>query len=288
MLQEYLFPETVADAVSLLKSNNGQARILAGGTDLLLDLPNGKVKADCLLDITRIPELKELTIEDGVIKIGAAVTHNQVAKSELILEKATALAQGSRSVGSLQIRNSGTVVGNVVNAQPAADAAVALVALGAVAEIVWDGGCKTVSVEKMYAGVGKSVVDSNSQLVTCVKIPARLKNQGSSLMRMCQRKALALPMLNVAAMVSMEGEKIEWARIVMAPVGPGPVRATSAEEILKGNIANDELINKAAAASIKEANPRSSAIRGSKEYRTAVLPVLVKRALLEAIEQANS
>ncbi len=290
MLQEYLFPETVAEAVSLLKSNDGQARIIAGGTDLLLDLPEGKVKADCLLDITRIPELKEITIEDGIIKIGAAVTHNQAAKSDLIMERATALAQGSRAVGSLQIRNSGTVVGNVVNAQPAADAAVALVALGAVAEIVWDGGYKTVPVEKMYAGVGKSIVDSNSNLVTSVKIPARLKNQGSALVRMCQRKALALPMLNVAAMVSLEddGETIQWARIVMAPVGPGPIRATSSEEILKGNTVTDELISKAAAAAIEQANPRSSAIRGSKEYRTAVLPVLVKRALIKAIGQAVS
>lgn len=287
MLQDYLLPSSVEEAIALLKNSDGQARIIAGGTDLLLDIQDEKVKALSLVDISRISELKKIEVTDGVISIGAAVTHNQAAKSELIKEKASALAAAARSVGSLQIRNSGTVVGNVVNAQPAADTAVALVALGAAAEISSPAGVETVPVEKMYAGVGKSTVNSTEQLVTAIKFPAALKNQGSSFVRLSQRKALALPMLNVAAMVSLAGDKFEWVRIAMAPVGPGPVRATRAEEMLKGAAVSEEAINKAAQAAAEQANPRSSTIRGSREYRLAVLPVLVQRALKAAVAQAR-
>ncbi len=287
MLQDYLIPETVEQALSYLQDNKGQARIIAGGTDLLLDLADGKKEAGVLVDITRIPGLKKITMEDGVIRIGAAVTHNRVAKSEIIQEKASVLAQASRSVGSLQIRNCATVVGNVVNAQPAADAAVALVALGAEAEIVSPTGKEYIPVEKLYAGVGKSTLDSTAQIVTGIRFPAALKNQGSAYERLEQRKALALPMLNVAVAVSLSGERFEWARIAMAPVGTGPVRAAEAEAILKGAEANLEVIEKAAQAATSQANPRSSALRGSREYRLEVLPVLVRRALEAAVAQAK-
>ncbi len=283
MLKDYLLPETTAKAVSLLDNCKGQARIISGGTDLLLDLPDGKVATEYLIDISRIAELKEISLEDGVINIGAAVTHNQVAKSDLIREKAPALANAAGSVGSCQIRNSGTVVGNVVNAQPAADTAVALVALGASAEIVSSGGKTSIPVEKMYAGVGKSIVDSTAQLVTCVKLPAALAHQGSAFVRLEQRKALALPMLNVAVMVSLEEDKFEWVRICMAPVGPGPLRATAGEDVLRGAKISPELINKAARAAANQANPRSSALRGSKEYRLGVLPGLIAKALEAAV-----
>ncbi len=286
MLQDYLFPETIDEAISFLKSNEGQARIIAGGTDLLLDIPEGKVKTSSLIDITRIPELKKITMEDGVIRIGAAVTHNQVANSELIQEKAAALAYAASCVGSCQIRNSGTVVGNVCNAQPAADTAVALVALGATAEIAADGGKEYVAVEKMYAGVGKSTIDSASQLVTMVRFPAARKNQGTAFVRLEQRKALALA-------CERGGTWYRWnvisssGSISMAPVGPGPMRASSAEQILNGAQVNQDVIEKAAQAALEQANPRNSALRGSREYRTSVLPVLVRRALEQAVANAR-
>lgn len=222
-----------------------------------------------------------------MIRLGAAVTHNQVAKSKLIQEKASVLARAARSVGSLQIRNTATVVGNVVNAQPAADAAVALVALGAVAEVVSPSGKEYIPVEKLYAGVGKSVLDSTSQIVTRIQFPALLKNQGSAYERLEQRKALALPMLNVAVVVSLADNRFQWARIVMAPVGPGPVRATEAEAILTGADVSLGNIENAAAAARAQANPRSSALRGSREYRLEVLPVLVRRALEAAVVRAG-
>ncbi|WP_347488648.1 FAD binding domain-containing protein [Desulfoscipio sp. XC116] len=287
MLKDYLFPETVSEAVSILNNKEGQARIIAGGTDLLLDIPAGKIKTSNLVDISRISELSAITLEEGMISIGAAVTHNRAAESELIREKAAALAQAASCVGSYQIRNSATVIGNVCNAQPAADTAVALVALGAVAEIAASGGTESVPVEKMYAGVGRSTVDSSRQLVTKVSFPAAQKGQGTAFVRLQQRKALALPMLNVAAMVALEDGKFAWARISMAPVGPGPVRALNAEQILNGAEVTPEVIEKAAQAALEQANPRSSALRGSKEYRTSVLPTLIRRALEQAVANAG-
>ncbi len=287
MLQNYLFPETISEAVSFLQSNQGQARIIAGGTDLLLDIPEGKVKTNCLVDISRIPELGKITLVDGVIYIGAAVTHNQAASSELIRKNAAALAYAAGCVGSHQVRNSATVVGNVCNAQPAADTAVALVALGATAEIAADGGMEYALVEKMYAGVGKSTVDSTGQLVTRVSFPAARENQGTAFVRLHQRNALALPMLNVAVMVELADDRFKWARICMAPVGPGPMRALAAEQALKGAKITPQVIEKASQAALEHANPRNSALRGSKEYRTSVLPVLVRRALEQAVANAG-
>lgn len=287
MLQEYYIPKSVADALVLLKDNNRCARIIAGGTDLVLDHQAEKVGADAFVDINRIEELKNIDYADGVTSIGAAVTHNQVARSQLIQEHAPVLAQAARAVGSLQIRNIATVVGNVVNGQPAADAAVASVALGAEAEIHSLSEVEYVPVEDLYVGFGKTKIDSTSQLVTRIRFTVPQSNQGTAYVRLCQRKALALPMLCVGAMVSLKGDQFEWVRLVMAPVGPGPVRATEAEGMLKGSSVTDEVIEKAAQLALENANPRSSLVRGSREYRMGVLPVLVKRALATAVVRAK-
>lgn len=284
LLKDYLLPKTVDEALVALEQ--GDARVIAGGTDVMIDLKSGRIAADKLVDITGIDELNKIELVDGQIRIGAAVTHQEAATSELIQEKALALATASRSVGSLQIRNTGTVVGNVVNAQPAADAAVALVALGAVAKIRNVGGEEYQPVEDLYAGVGKSKIDSTKQLVTFVQFPALLPNQGSAFVRLAQRGALALPILNVAAVVSVVDKKVEWTRIVMAPVGPQPVRATEAELKLQGAEVNEENILLTARLAAGQAIPRDSALRGSAEYRKSVLETLVQRALTEAFTSA--
>jgi carbon-monoxide dehydrogenase medium subunit len=288
MLQEYYLPHSVADALILLKNNNGQARIIAGGTDLVIDHQAEKIKAEAFVDISNIEELKKIECADGVITIGAAVTHSEAARSELIQKHAPALAMAARSVGSLQIRNIATVVGNVVNAQPAADTAVVLAVLEAEAEVNSAAGVKYVPLYKMYAGVCKSAVDSTSQLVTRIRFIVPQRNQGTAFVRLCQRKALALPMLNVAAMVSLQGDRFAWARLAMAPVGPGPVRAIEAEKMLRGAPLTDETVEKAAQLALESANPRSSMVRGSREYRIGVLPVLVKRALTAAVARAHT
>ncbi|MBM7855967.1 carbon-monoxide dehydrogenase medium subunit [Desulfohalotomaculum tongense] len=285
MLKDYVRAQTVDEVLAALQK--GDARVIAGGTDLILDLQAEKVSAEILVDINSIDDLQNIELVDGQIRIGAAVTHQQAAESQLVLDSAPVLAEACRSVGSLQIRNTGTVVGNVINAQPAADAAVALVALGAVAEIKTENGTAYQPVEDLYTGVGKSKIDSTKQLVTAVQFPALLPNQGSAFIRLAQRGALALPVLNVAVVASLVNHKVEWVRIVMAPVAPRPLRAVEAENMLRGREVNEQNILEAAKAAAARANPRDSALRGSGQYRKSVLETLVKRGLSEAFNKAQ-
>ena len=287
MVQEYLFPATVSEAVTLLSTNRGRARIIAGGTDLLLELQDGKNTCEVLVDLGQIAKLKDITEEKGHIRIGAGVTHAKAAKSDFILRHAPGLARACRKVGSLQIRNMGTIVGNVVTGNPAADAAVALASLKASAEVVSLEGTTTMPLEEMYSGVCESCIDSCCQVVTHILFPLKQKNQGSAYLRMEQRKALALPMLNVSAMVSLDGDAFEWVRLVIAPVGAGPQHARDAEAFLQGTAVNEENIAHAGVLARNQAKFRSSAIRGSKEYRMGVLPVFVERALHEAVADAR-
>ncbi len=287
MVQNYVFPATVSEAVTFLSTNRGKARIIAGGTDLILELQEGKNTCDVLVDLTQIAELKNITEENGFIRIGASVTHAQAAKSELVLKHAPALAQACRKVGSLQIRNMGTIIGNIVTGNPAADAAVALACLDTTAEVTTLDGMQTMPLEDMYAGVCLSCIDSCCQVVTHVRFPVKQPGQGSAYLRMEQRKALALPMLAVSAMVALDGDRFDWARLLIAPVGAGPQHATDAEAFLKGAPVSAATMTEAGQLARNQAMFRSSAIRGSKEYRMGVLPVFVERVLQAAVEDAR-
>lgn len=172
MVQNYVMAKEAGEALRLLAGYEGRGRIIAGGTDLVLDLQSGKYQADCLVDITGIPGLAETKLCEGVLEVGAAVTHNHAAESPLIRQYAYALAKASHSVGSNQIRNCSTIGGNIVNGQPAADSAVALAALGASVEVMSEYGTELLSMDRLYAGFGKSTVDSTKSLVTKILVPA--------------------------------------------------------------------------------------------------------------------
>lgn len=287
MIQEYLFPQDVPEALKMLQDNKGSARIIAGGTDLVLDLEEKRCSAQRLVDITRIEALSRIEEKDGNLLIGANVTCTQIAQSALLAQKAPALVAGAQKLGSRQIRNIATIGGNVVKAQPAADTAVPLVALGALAAITGPEGEQTIPVQDLYAGFAKSTVDSTCQCLTHFIVPAHTKGQGSGYYRLDKRGSLSLPMLNLACLLSLKGETITLARIAMGPVGPGPQRAIDAEEALMGSPATPETIAKASQLVTNQANPRSSAVRGGREYRMAVLPTITERALTAALAHAR-
>lgn len=287
MSQDYLFPKTIESALDLLKKYGGKARIIAGGTDLVLDEARRKEKSAVLVDISLISDLCGIREEDGWIVLGANVTHSEAAFSPLLRQKAQALAIASSKVGGRQIRNIATVAGNVTSAQPAADAAVALTALGAQCVVCsCDGARRELSMPEMYADVQVSSVNCRAELLTHIRIPALRPGEGSSYQRMEQRKALSLPMLCVGTKVSMNGRKIKSAQISMAPVGPRPQRATEAEAFLAGKTADRKVFAEAAALADTYATFRTSAVRGTKEFRKAVLPVFIIRALEEAVTRA--
>jgi carbon-monoxide dehydrogenase medium subunit len=287
MWDEYLIPKSVEEVLHILRSREGNARIMAGGTDLVPEIKSGAKKAGCLVDISEIDLLKKIELDGELIKIGAGVTHADVASSELIRKQATLLAEAASAVGSPLIRNQGTIVGNVVNAQPAADAAVALFALDARIEICSASGVRVVPIESVYQGVGVSKVDGASEIVTALYFKGLRSNQGSAFVRLAQRKALALPMLNVAAVTTITDGRFEEARVAIGPVAPMPFRARGAEALLKGADTGQQSIDRAADAAASEARPRDSALRGSAEYRREMVRVFVRRALERAVQRAQ-
>ncbi len=276
---EYLFPQTVEEALEMLAAYGGRARLIAGGTDLVLQAERGLVRAEVMVDITRIPGLDFIEERGGWIYIGPQVTHAQVAASPLVREKAGVLAQACGSVGGPQIRHVGTLVGNVVNAMPAADGAVALFALDAEAEVADRTGREWRPIAELYAGVGQCRVDPCAQMVTGIRFRPLPPAARWAYLRLAQRKALILPMLNVAAVAEVEDGRFREVRIAIGPVAPTPLRARAAEERLRGAPVDRESIAEAARLAEEAANPRDSVLRGSAEYRRAMVGVLVRRAL---------
>lgn len=289
MLQDYVFATSLESALAILKDHRGKAKIIAGGTDLVLQESRSRDKSQVFVDLTHIPELHGIREEDGWLVLGANVTHTQAAFSPLVRAKAQVLAEASGKVGGRQIRNIATVAGNVISGQPAGDAAVALTALDARC-VLFDcrGGTRELTMPEMYAGICKSSVDCCAEILTQIRIPVASTGQGSSYMRMEQRKALSLPMLCVGTHVALEGGVIKEARIAMAPVGPGPQRAKEAEAFLAGKKADKAVFSEAAALAGQNASFRSSSVRGTKEFRHAVLPVFIVRGLETASSRAGA
>ncbi len=286
MWQKYLFPATVRETLEMLAVHGGQARIIAGGTDLVLQSQRGQRAATVMVDITRIPGLDGIEEHEDYVTIGCQATHAQIAASPLIHQKAEVLALACGSVGGPQTRNVGTLVGNVVNALPAADGAVALFALDAEVEVVDAEGRRWLPIAAMYAGVGKCTIDPCVQMVTAIRFRPLSNGWASAYQRLANRKALALPILNAAVVVGLEDGVCSEVRIAVGPVAPTPFRAREAEAALVGQPPTPEAVVRAARLAADAANPRDSALRGSRDYRKAMVEVLVRRALTQAVTKA--
>ncbi len=282
MWRAYLTPRTLEEALAMLAGHRGEARIIAGGTDLVLQSQRGRCPSTVMVDITRLPGLDGIGERDGYIQIGALVTHGQVATSPLIRERAGPLAQACGWVGGPQIRNVATLVGNVVNALPAADGAVALFALDAEAEVATQRGRRWEPIAELYKGVGLCTIDSCAELVTGLRFRPLGPEHRSAYQRLAQRRSLALPIVTVAAVVAVAEGRLTEARIAIGPVAPTPFRAARAEAALVGQPPTAELFAQAAALAAADAHPRDSATRGSKEYRLDMVETLVRRALESA------
>lgn len=283
----YMFASSVEDALRKLAGLGGEGRIIAGGTDLALQAQRGQCPSRAMVDVTHIPGLSRIVECDGYIVIGATATHAQIAASPLIQARASVLAQACANVGGPQIRNVGTLVGNVVNALPAADGAVALFALDAEAETATLNGRQWISIQELYESVGVCTIDPCMQMITALRFRPLSSAAGSDFQRLARRRALALPIINAAAVVNVQSGRLANARIAVGPVAPTPFRAKAAEEALKGRPVSGALVAEAAALAARDARPRSSVLRGSEEYRTAMVEVLVRRALDNALAQAQ-
>jgi carbon-monoxide dehydrogenase medium subunit len=236
-----------------------------------------------MVDITRIPGLDRIDEKDGHIHVGARVTHAEVAASPLIRARAGVLVEACGSVGGPQIRNVGTLVGNVANALPAADGAIALFALDAEVEVAERAGRGWTPIADLYGGVGRSTVDSSQAMITQLRFRALGDGDGSAFERLAKRKALILPILNAGVAVRMDDTAVTSARIAIGPVATTPFVTLEASEFLVGKAPNSAVVAEAAKLASEAAQPRYSVLRGSAEYRKAMVEVLVRRALRRAL-----
>ncbi|MDF1593230.1 MAG: FAD binding domain-containing protein [Desulfobacterales bacterium] len=285
-IEQYLIPESIDECLALLNRFRGRVMLIAGGTDLMPKLAQKKLKPTVLVDVTGIENFCDLFETQTDLVVGAGTTHAQVAGNETLSQTWPALTRACGSIGSPQIRNIATLTGNIVTAMPGADAAVALVALDASVEIASPEGKRSAAVEDLYAGVGQSKIDSSREIITAIKIPRPQKKHGNAYGRISPRNSFCFPIVNAAAALTCENETIISARLAIGPVADRPFRPQQAEVVLRGAALGDlKAIDEAAILASREANPRSSCLRGCADYRRELLKVLVKQVIMDASER---
>jgi len=276
---KYLEPKTVQEACSLLSEYKSDARLISGGTDLLISVKNREIMPEYVINLDSIPELDYIRYDGQHLSIGALATINDLESSPIVQENFPILIDAARQMGSPQIRNMATVIGNLCRAAPSADMAPALIALGAKVKIMRLGGEQISSIHDFFVGPGESKLGSTEILVE-VQVPKMLPNTNGVYLRITRREAASIAFVGVAVMVTMDSSytNMEDAKIVLGAVASTPVRAIKAEELLKGRVIEGRLIEEAAQAAIEAATPISD-IRCSAEYRSEMIKILVRRAL---------
>lgn len=284
---EYCTPASLEEALGLLAAYPGQARIIAGGTDLLPDLRKGIKRSRFLVNITRLPGLAQIRVEADFVEVGAAVTFANLKEHPFFRRQVHALAEAAGSVGAPGIQTAATWVGNLVQAMPAADGAIIALALEAEARIVDQNKTVWQLVEALFLGPGKSAIDSSCQIITHLRFPVPSGAWGTAWQRLGRRTALTLPIINCAVKVVLDGERIQRAIVALGPVAPRPFRAKEAEAFLAGKLPTPDVLAEAGRIAQRESDPRSNALRASREYRLTIIPVLTSRALISAIERTK-
>jgi len=282
---EYLAPETLDEACAMLGRFGADAKVLAGGSDLVVKMKHGLIKPRYLVSLKNLNDLRGVRLEPGVgVVIGSRTTHNQMAQSPILKERFASIPGAASTMAANQICNIGTVGGNMVNAVPSADMPPILIALGAVARIHGPAGERSVPVEDFFTGPGKTVL-AGDEILKEIVIPDQATT-GSKYIKFGLRRAGALAVVGVAVAVTMEGEIVKDCRIVLGAVAPVPMRASGAEELMKGKKPTRELYKIVGDKAAEEAKPIND-IRGSVEYRRNLVGVLTKRALRSAVESGH-
>ncbi len=283
MWQEYYQPAQVEEVLEILDQYKDRARIIAGGTDLILELEAGlRVGTEVLIDVSRIAGLDQIALdEDNQIHLGPLVTHNHCVASKLIREYALPLAQACWQVGAPQIRNRGTIAGNLITASPANDTITPLMALGASVVIRSKENERTIRLEDFFKGVRKTLLNDDEMLVEIVFPALQSDKQKGNFYKLGLRRAQAISVINVAAVLDFEDKKVTKAKITLGSVAPTIVHAVEAEAYLIGKELSVETISKASELTEKAAKPIDD-LRGSAEYRKYMIGVSAGRAL-EAI-----
>lgn len=286
---EYVLPESLEEAVSLLVQHNGRAAILAGGTDLLVKMRDRRLRPGVLIDLKHITDLSGIDYsETEGLRIGALVNIGDIERSKIIQEKFGILSQAAGTLGSTQVRNKATIGGNLCNAAPSADMAPSLIGLGASVTLTSPGGESVLSLEEFFTGPGQTVL-GDGQILKELRVPNMRAHSEGVYLKFSRRKATDLALVGVASVLTMDAALADCVdvRIVLGAVAPTPLRAKRAEAVLRGNKISDSLIKEAAETASGEATPITD-VRASSWYRKQITEVLVKRSIVRALEKIKS
>jgi len=280
---EYLEPESIDEALAMLSRHRGKSKIIAGGTDLMLQMRYKTVDPEYVIDITRIPNLDYITLDgNGGLKIGPLASIRDLETSAELREKYPIIVQAAGQLGSVAVRNVATVGGNVCNALPSAETSQVLVALSSEVRIIGPSGERRLPLEDFFTGAGKTVLQPD-ELLREIVVPGLAPAASGTYIKHSPRGPIDLAIVNITVLITMEPDQktCKDARIVLGAVAPTPLRARKAENVLKGRKIDEASIDRAAQTASEEANPRRGSIRGSYEYKKEMVRVLTARAIRE-------
>jgi carbon-monoxide dehydrogenase medium subunit len=285
----YLVPRSLNEAISMHEARSGRAKYLAGGTDVLVKIKEGKLAPDCLISLKHIigQDRPFLHAETGELYIGAFMTHRSIERSSLVQHRYPILHDAVKNIGSVQIRNVATIGGNLVNAVPSADGAIPLIALDAKAHIYGPKGYRLIDLTRFFLGPGQCDLQG-AEILTEIIIPPQAARTGGAYIKHGRREAMELPMLGVGVLISLEPDMLTCAkaRICLGVAAPTPFRARDAERYMTGRPVVAEALAEAGRIAAGESRVRDS-IRGVAWYRREMVGVLVKRMGILALERAR-
>lgn len=302
---DYHTPATVQEAIATLSRYHGRAKIISGGTDLLIDLQSehhehpGSAPLPALIDVTRITEMNAITETAGVIHIGAAATHSTIVRSAMLEARATCLVESCGVVGGPQVRNVGTLGGNVAHALPAGDGTTSLMALNAEALVAWgdaDGDPPPNPVQEwlplaaLFKGAGVSALHHGRDVLVAFRFQACSEREGCAFQRIMRPQGVALPVLGCAVWIALADDNltIREARVCLSPVAPVPTRAAEVEAALVNQPASAATLDHVVAVARETLHPRTSKYRATAEYRVGMIETLLRAALPRAISRAQT
>jgi carbon-monoxide dehydrogenase medium subunit len=286
MWQHYLQPTSLGEALELLQHHAGTARIVAGGTDVLVELQRGVQPTSTLIDISKLQALKYVRYEDGMLALGALATHNDVIASADAVRYALPLALACREVGAPQIRTRGTVAGNLVTASPANDTITPLMALDAQLVLTNRETERILPLSAFYRGVRRTILQPG-ELLREIRIPALTTTQRGLFLKLGLRRAQAISVINVAFVLDLDGEQVSQARITLGSVAPTIIHARTAEAYLQGKTLNEQTCREAGKLASLDATPIDD-VRASAEYRRSTVSRLVAHGLQQLANSVPS
>ncbi len=285
---QYVAAKTAEKALAVLAENAPNARPIAGGTDLLVELKAHPSPPQILVDVSTIPDFRGIEVNEHGLRIGSMVTHSEIIASPLIAQHTPAIATAAATIGAVQTRNLGTIGGNLANAVPSLDIVTPLMVLDALVTVASTQGRRQVPIEEFFLGPRRTVLEADELLVEIV-IPSRCLGKAAAFRKFGLRKGQALSLVNVAASVGLDSSNNAFAetRIALAAVAPTPIRAPKAEAFLDGASVDRAALDEAAGIAVTEAKPIDD-FRASARYRKDLIKVLTRRALDEALTAAEA